>query len=201
MAKKLLCQLRQDYSCEFKNLFSEEERKRFDSSVGDQGVVFHDTDGRSILTLKSPCTIVVHRGYRWDGCSPKFNLLWLDLFWIGTPDGLIIGSERPLQGPDQARHIPIDQERVTHLGSAVHDVLGYCKRDPRMPELFRAQGRDLWLSPGRLRRDRLFLELLRRKKHNLRHLYYLATALLGPVYDLIFGMSSTGTDDVTRSGR
>lgn len=191
MAKKLLYQLKQDYSCNFSNFFSPAERKEFDEDVGGMGKVFEDTEGRKVLTLKPPCTITVHQGYRWDGCSPKFNFLWLDLFWVGTPDGLIIGSDHPREGPDEARHIPIARERVTHLASLVHDALGYCKRDPKMPELFKAQGKDLWFSPGRRRRDLLFLELLRRKQHTLRHIYYVATALFGPFYDLVFGQSSS----------
>jgi hypothetical protein len=191
MTKKLLCQLAHNLTCRFDNVFTRQEEEAFNAAVGESGVVFHDSDGRGVLTLAAPCTIVVHRGYRWDGCSPKVNLLGLDLLWIGTPDGLIIGSERPEGGPDLIQDIPIAQERVTHLASAVHDVLGYCKRDPRMPELFRASGRDLWLSPGRRRRDWLFLELLRRRGHTLRHLYYSVTVLLGPLYDLVCGMSST----------
>lgn len=187
--KKLLYQLEQDYSCEFSKVFKPEECARFDEEVGKEGKTLSDTDGREILTLKAPCTIIVHRGYRWDGCSPKFNFLWLDLFWVGTPDGLMIGSERPRQGPDEAKHIPITHERVTHLASVVHDVLGYCKNKAEMPELFKAVDRDLWFSPSRRRRDLLFLELLKRKNHTLRWIYYLATVLLGPFYDLILGKS------------
>ena len=189
--KKLLYQLEQDYSCDFSKLFTATECKKFDEDVGEDGKVFVDTDGREVLTLKSPCTIIVHRGYRWDGCSPKFNFLWLDLFWVGTPDGLIIGSERPKEEPDEAKHIPITHERVTHLASVVHDVLGYCKKDPKMPEIFKAQGKDLWFSPSRRRRDLLFLDLLSRKKHTLRWVYYAATVLFGPFYNFIFGTSST----------
>ena len=189
--KKLLYQLEQDYSCNFSNLFTPEERDRFNREVGTNGIVFSDTDNRKVLTLMSPCTIIVHRGYRWDGCSPKWNFLWLDLFWIGIPDGLIIGSERPQEEPDDARHIPITQERVTHLASVVHDVLGYCKKDPEMPTLFKAEDTDLWLSSSRQRRDLLFLDLLRRKEHKLRWVYYIATVVFGPLFDLIFGKSST----------
>ena len=191
ITKKLLYQLEQDYSYNFSDLFSPIERNEFDEDIGENGKVFADTEGRKVLTLKSPCTITVHRGYRWDGCSPKFNFLWLDLFWVGTPDGLIIGSDRPKEGPDEAKHIPITHERVTHLASVIHDALGYCKRDPEMPELFKAQGKDLWFSPGRRRRDLLFLEHLRRKQHTLRYVYYAATVLFGPFYDLIFGQSSS----------
>ena len=188
--KRLLYQLEQNYSCDFSNLFTATEREKFNAEVREIGKVFVDTDNRGILTLRSPCTVIVHRGYRWDGCSPKFNFLWLDLFWVGTPDGLIIGSERPKEGPDEAKHIPITHERVTHLASVVHDVLGYLWGDPEMPKIFRAQGKDLWFSPSRRRRDLLFLELLRRNKHTLRWVYYAATTLLGPFYDLIFGESS-----------
>ncbi|MGK7912802.1 MAG: hypothetical protein AB4050_15215 [Synechococcus sp.] len=192
--KKLRYQLEHDYHCDFSKLFKPDERELFNSQVGAMGISFHDTEGRLILTLKSPCTIIVHRGYRWDGCSPKFNFLWLDLFWIGTPDGLIIGSERPEEGHDQLRDIPITNERVTSLASMVHDVLGYCKKEGEMPDLFKAQAREYWWTPSRLRRDYLFFDLLRRKNFRLSRLYYLATISFGPIYDLIFGMSSVSTD-------
>lgn len=179
MVKKLLYQLEQDYWCDFSGVFSPTDEQQFNNAVGANGISFLDDECYTVLTFRSPCTIVVHKGYRWDGCSPKYNIL--DLFWVGTPDGSIVGSDRP--------EIPITHERVTHLASVVHDVLGYCKRKPGMPELFSAHGRDLWCSPGRRNRDWLFLQLLERKQHALRCFYYFAVILFGPLHDLMFGQS------------
>lgn len=191
--KKLLYQLKEDLPCSIHGIFPKTECDQFDREVGD-GIILNDSDGRKVVTFQRPGMIIVARGYRWDGCSPKFNVL--DLFWIGTPDGVIIGSERPESGPDEYRHIPITHERVTQLASAVHDVLGYCKCDPSMPSLFRAQKdqRDLWNSYGRRNRDRLFFELLKQKDHHplLRSIYYASIRLLGPVYDFLLGVRSTG---------
>lgn len=187
--KKLLYQLEQDLTCSLQGFFSKEELTEFDQEVGD-GLRFTDTDGRLVARMMQPATITVARGYRWDGCSPKLNVL--DLFWMGTPDGAIIGSERPTDSGDEDKHIPISHERVTHVASAVHDVLGYCKYEPHMPSLFRAaDGKpDLWFSRGRHNRDRLFLKLLRKRDFQLGWLYYAAVCLLGPLHDLIRGARS-----------
>ncbi len=206
--KKLLCQLKEDYSCDFSELLQPEMINQFQKEVLEERI-FCDTDGFKVMTILPTCQIIVHKGYRWDGCSPKFNIL--DMVWIGTPDGMVIGSDRRLDqhnqsltNPDalmsktcqlgQDLNSPITQERITHLASAVHDALGYCKRDPNMPTIFRApEGRDLWFSPGRQNRDLLFFNLLVQKKFSLSYLYYLATRLLGPLYDLLLGKSSTET--------
>jgi hypothetical protein len=188
--KKLLYQLEHEVVCSIDHIFDREECRQFDSEVGN-GIALMDTDGRLVVRFAQPAMIIVAKGYRWDGCSPKFNIL--DLSWIGTPDGAIIGSERPTQGPDADCHIPITHERVTHRASVVHDVLGYCKYDSKMPSLFRAsrEERDLWLSRGRRNRDRLFFELLKMKNHRLARVYFFAVYLLGPLYDLWRGIHSS----------
>ena len=191
MTKKLLYQLDNDLRCSLQGFFSQRDCDAFDHEVG-KGKGLLDSDGREVVRFEPPSTIIVCRGYRWDGCSPKLNVL--DLFWIGTPDGCIIGSERPRDRKDEPTDIPISQERITHIASAVHDVLGYCKYDNAMPALFRAPPkpqRDLWFTDGRRNRDRLFLELLKLKKHRLRWVYYTFVCLLGPLYDLVSGVEST----------
>ena len=184
MSKKLLYQLEQDLYCSIEGVFSSEECDQFDREVGEHGIHLVDTDGRKVVSFQRPRTIIVSRGYKWDGCSPKFHVL--DLFWFGTPDGIIIGSDRPIMEPDQDKHIPITHERITHLASVVHDVLGYCKSDDNMPTLFLATTRpELWKSPGRRNRDRLFCHMLKAKGHQLWWLYYGSVYLLGPLYDVI----------------
>lgn len=187
--KKLLYQLEQDLFCTIDGLFSDVDCERFDTEVRD-GICLRDSDGREVVSFHKPRTIKVSKGYRWDGCSPKINVF--DLFWIGTPDGLIVGSERPQDGPDQDLHIPITHERVTHLASCVHDVLGYCKYDEGMPTLFRASldKPDLWRSHGRRNRDLLFLNLLKKKGHRLAFMYYFFVIFAGPIYDLLRGIHS-----------
>lgn len=185
--KKLLYQLEHDFVCNIGDIFSQQECAAFDAEVGD-GIELMDTDGRLVVRFERPAKIIVAKGYRWDGCSPKFNVL--DLFWVGVPDGSIIGSERPTEGADADHHIPITHERVTHLASVVHDVLGYCKCKKNMPTLFRApeKGKDLWFSNGRRNRDRLFLKLLEKKNHRLALIYFSAVYVFGPLYDLILGV-------------
>lgn len=58
--------------------------------------------------------IVVKPGYAWDGCSPAWTVA--DLFWIGTPDGIIdYRTGKPL----------------TYSASCVHDALCQFKAVPR----------------------------------------------------------------------
>jgi hypothetical protein len=193
--KKLLYQLEQDYPCDFSLFFDPETISQFKAEVTEDRI-FYDSDHRIVMTIKPSCQIVVRKGYRWDGCSPKFNIL--NLFWVGTPDGLVIGSEREVDQKGIDVDIPIGSERITHKASAVHDVLGYCKRDPKMPSIFKAYGSDLWLSPGRRARDTLFLKILKEKRFSPRFIYYGVTALLGPFFDAIFGASSVPTNDGNR---
>jgi hypothetical protein len=101
--KKLLYQLEHNFVCNINDIFSENECRQFDFEVGD-GIALMDSDGRLVVKFAQPGRIIVAKGYRWDGCSPKLNIL--DLFWVGTPDGAIIGSERPSEGSDADCHIP-----------------------------------------------------------------------------------------------
>lgn len=187
--KKLLYQLEDSVACSIDGVFTKEECDQFDREIGKE-VTLYDTDGRPVVSFRVPRTIIVSKGYRWDGCSPKFNIF--DLFWVGTPDGLIIGSERPRECEDRLSSLPITHERVTHLASCVHDVLGYCKYDKAMPTLFRAiEGKkDLWQTYGRRNRDRLFFELLKRKEHKLGRIYFMAVSIFGPLHDLLLGTHS-----------
>lgn len=190
--KKLLYQLQHNLAINlgkepYKRIFNAQDLDELNQDIGVDGKQLTDRDGRLVVSFKQPNTIVVAKGYRWDGCSPKFHIL--DLFWIGTPDGIIIGSERPLCRPDEDRDIPIIHERVTHKASCVHDVLGYCKYDQDMPRLFRADtslGRqESAKSYGRRNRDKLFREMLRHQDHSLWRVYWLAVSTLGTLFNLI----------------
>jgi len=58
------------------------------------------------LEIKNDGTIIIPKGYAWNGCSPKFS--FFDLAVIGTPDGIIdIESMKP----------------KTYYASMVHDAL------------------------------------------------------------------------------
>lgn len=78
--------------------------------------------GKLRLVIKKDGTIIVKKGYAWDGCSPKFSIL--DLFWVGTPDGAL-KEEKP----------------ITYYASLVHDALGQFGDYIEMP--FNRQQRDL----------------------------------------------------------
>lgn len=65
------------------------------------GITYQD----HIFKLQPNGEMIVYIGYKWDGCTPKFN--FLDITW-GTPDGrLNRRSNRPM----------------TYYASLVHDVL------------------------------------------------------------------------------
>jgi len=68
-------------------------------------VAFQDKTGATRLILRPPNTIVVTARYAWDGCSPKFCLLDLNL---GTPDGVVDSSTK---------------QPKTYYASLVHDAL------------------------------------------------------------------------------
>ena len=66
---------------------------------------FQDKTGVVRLILRPPRTVIVTSGYAWDGCTPKFCLLDLQ---IGTPDGAIDSRTK---------------QRKTYYASLVHDSL------------------------------------------------------------------------------
>lgn len=195
--KKLLYQLHYDLRVDlsdpfFKSIFSDQDLRQFNADIGDEGRKLYDQEGRLVVSFQNPSVITVAKGYRWDGCSPKFHIL--DLFWFGTPDGIVVGSERPNDRPDEDRDIPIIAERVTHSASALHDVLGYCKYDENMPGLFRSDNElgkpESWNSSGRRNRDKLFREMLKLKRHQLWWLYYGAVFIFGALFNLIPWLNS-----------
>ncbi len=99
--KKLLYQLEHDLTVRLdkdpcKGIFDDRDLKDFNEDIGVEGKKLTDTECRLVVSFRQPSTIIVAKGYRWDGCSPKFH--FLDLFWFGTPDGIIVGSERPKWG-------------------------------------------------------------------------------------------------------
>lgn len=85
------------------------------SKYGNKSIKFYDTTGvlRATLDCASK-SIIVERGYAWDGCSPKW--VFLDLI-VGTPDGAI----NPNTGKTK-----------TYYGSLVHDVIYQFLDDPQM---------------------------------------------------------------------
>ena len=293
---KLFYHLAEDYICDLNKLLSpyfldEQEIAQLTQDIqhlqdsvrehmqktGQQAISFKDCENKTVLTITPTPEIKVHKGYRWDGCSPKWN--FLDLFWLGIPDGVqlrtsplptnfseyrlavktlssaaylpsaeqnqmfvakisdryhirifdyhgdivinqVSGEFLPdlmlIQDLDDVLDTPsIDpktecqlREKIASIlrhahvrlvqdvprkalgASAVHDVLGYCKRDQDMPSLFRAEGKDLWFSPSRRARDQLFFYLLKRRKFAPQCVYYIAVSLLGPIFDILFGFTN-----------
>ena len=116
-------------------------------------LAFLGSDEKDKLQLMKGGYIRVLEGYAWDGNSPKFSIL--DLFWIGTPDGVMDVHT---------------QMSVTAMASLVHDTLGQFKLHKELP--FRKSERDL-----------IFLTMLRAKKFKLSWLYYLAVVVLGVPYE------------------
>ncbi len=45
-------------------------------------IVYRDKHGNPLLTLKA-YEMIVHKGYQWDGCTPKYCIFGL---WFGAPD-------------------------------------------------------------------------------------------------------------------
>lgn len=163
---KWLFRLEEDYECDLRHYISAEDLNQLKSEIR-KDVYFLESSGsaKARLRITKDGDIFVFKGYSWDGNSPKIN--FLDLFWLGTPDG-IVSNNKP----------------ITYYASLIHDILGQFKRHPEMPSKFRAAtSPELWLSKGRIGRDGLYFSMLKQQNFLFRHLYFLAVALAGPLYD------------------
>jgi len=90
------------------------------------------------------------KGFKWDGCTPKFNIL--DLFIIGTPDGIInVDTGYP----------------KTFYASMVHDVMYQYFDEIPIPKK---------------KIDRLFYDMLKKEKFKLSFLYYIAVKLFAGLF-------------------
>jgi len=169
---KWLYKLEEDYRCDLSLYISEDELVRFKNEV-QQDRDFCDRGDPPTLRLRitKEGEIIVFQGYSWDGNSPKINVF--DLFWFGTPDGLMTNNKP-----------------IAYYPSLIHDVLGQFKRYPQMPAKFRSDKKyDLWLSQGRRGRDGLYFSMLKQKGFIWRHLYYLAVFLFGPLNELYLALA------------
>jgi hypothetical protein len=98
---KFFYQLAEDYVCELNQLLCPyclddtkmaqlsqdiQQLQEHFQAIGQQIISFQDPENKTVLTMTATPEIKVHKGYRWDGCSPKWS--WLDAFWLGTPDGV-----------------------------------------------------------------------------------------------------------------
>jgi len=108
-----------------------------------ENIEFYDKKGKLWLEIKNNGDIIVKKDYSWDGCTPKFNIL--DLFIIGTPDGVInIRTGKP----------------KTYYASLIHDALYQFIDDERM--LFNRK--DI---------DDFFYSILKEEKFILAPIYYI----------------------------
>ena len=95
-----LFKLEEDYSFKSKNVCIQLQ----------EDLKFCDESHELRLKIKQDGTIIVKKGYAWDGCSPKLSIF--DLFWLGTPDG---GLK--------------EGKPITYYASLVHDALGqFCEK-------------------------------------------------------------------------
>lgn len=78
-------------------------------------VFFTDDRDKLWLSIGIDGTITIESGYAWDGCSPKWQLGWLQ---FGTPDG----------APNPATGYP-----YTYAASCIHDALCQFADAPYMP--------------------------------------------------------------------
>lgn len=166
---KWLFMLEEDYTCNLEHFIHKDELDKLKKELSSEEVYFcaKNSSGISsrLVKITKKGKIIVFKGYSWDGNSPKIN--FLDLFWIGIPDGLT------------KRNKPI-----TYYASLIHDVLGQFKFATKMPSKFKSdRSPDLWFSRGRKGRDGLYFSMLKSEGFFWRHFYYLAVSLAGPLYD------------------
>ncbi len=119
---------------------------------------FHDQDGTLRLTITPSGLMIIHKGYAWDGCSPKFRIGNL---YLGTWDGTL----DDIMGRDTSKP-------RCYYPSCVHDVGYQFMHHQDFP----------------YRRDQLdvfFLDLMEFYDFKLRVPYYLAVRTFGGVYNYI----------------
>ncbi len=93
--------------------------------------------------------ITIRKGYCWDGCSPKLKIL--DLFLLGTPDGIInVNTGKP----------------KTYYASMVHDALYQFLDHPDFPYT-------------RQQCDTIFYQLMCKANFKPARVYYYAVRWLG----------------------
>lgn len=110
------------------------------------------------MSISDDGTITVkgsnHKGYAWDGCTPKYVIL--DLM-IGTPDGKSIKHDAVKFGPS-AYH------PITYFGSMVHDMMYQYRSSAPYT---------------RKEADLVFRDLLKEAGFFWRPLYYMAVRAFG----------------------
>jgi hypothetical protein len=167
-AMKWLFKLDEDYICDLNqsNLMNKDDLEQLKSELSKGEIFCAKNSSIPLMEITQDAKIIIFKGYSWDGNSPKINVL--DLFWVGTPDGLM-------------KH----NKPITYFASLVHDILGQFKFSPKLPSKFRSdRSPDLWFSRGRRGRDGLYFNILKSEGFLWRHVYYLAVALAGPLYDV-----------------
>jgi len=119
---------------------------------------YHDEKGRVWLTVSGArCTI--HKGYSWDGCSPKFSLGG-KLF--GVWDGKVIDhSNKIYTNVIQAN---LDTDQALKYASLIHDVL--CQFSDMFP-----------LEVTQKKIDKLFYKYCKMVEFRLSWIYYQAVRL------------------------
>lgn len=79
---------------------------------GDIYKAIKDKNGKTLALIMYNGGILVHPGYAWDGCSPKWAPL--DLFYLGTPDGRAINGEQILKYPSCLHDILYQASKIFH---------------------------------------------------------------------------------------
>lgn len=118
----------------------------------DKDYYFYDDKDRLWLVLGSDGLIIVKKGYSWNGCSPKIEIMGRI---FGTSDGPI----------DPDSKLP----KQTYCASMVHDALSQFLNDP-----------DMVLSKRRI--DKIFYLILKRDGFKYASVYYYAVRVFGGAY-------------------
>lgn len=117
-----------------------------------QDLVFRDLKKNKVrMIIEKSGRITIKKNYSWDGCTPKFSIL--DLFLVGTPDGIRAGRE---------------MKPKTYYASLVHDAL--YQFIPDMDDKTLITRDDA---------DNFFYTMLEESDFALRKLYWLAVHLFG----------------------
>ncbi len=132
--------------------FTYETKIPIELPKGKYAINWMDKNGQLWISIEKDGTIDILQGYSWNGCSPNISIC--DLFWVGTPDGVIdVTIGKP----------------VAYYASMIHDAL-YQMLYYKVCPYTRKQA------------DKIFYNELKKRKFKLAGLYWLAVRMLGWIF-------------------
>lgn len=141
-----------------KYIYTLEKEFQYPTGIPIERPFMYGTSSKKWLSIEEDGLLTVSKGYSWDGCSPKFRILWTK-YVFGASDGPI----DPRTGKPQC-----------YYGSLVHDAC--------------YQFFDVGFPYSRKQVDGFFLDLLRQSNFKYATEYYKIVRIVGGFWHATKGM-------------